>query len=95
MRTIEQVLDLDKMRTEIAELEEQAAAPDLWDDQANAQRLTGRLNALQGEMNRLFDKTVRDAIVDKFKLVGFSYVSLDLQGYRTGSMNEVLSKKTI
>ena len=52
MHTIEQVLDLDRMRKEIAELGEQVAAPDLWDDQANAQRVTGRLSALQGELDR-------------------------------------------
>ncbi len=52
MHTIEQVLDLDKMRAEIADLGEQVAAPDLWDDQANAQRVTGRLSALQGELDR-------------------------------------------
>ncbi len=52
MHTIEQVLDLDTMRTEIADLGEQVAAPDLWDDQANAQRVTGRLSALQGDLDR-------------------------------------------
>ncbi len=52
MRTIEQVLDVDAMRTEIADLAEQVAAPDLWDDQANATRVTGRLSALQGELDR-------------------------------------------
>jgi peptide chain release factor 2 len=52
MHTVEQVLDLDRMRAEIAELGEQVAAPDLWDDQANAQRVTGRLSALQGELER-------------------------------------------
>jgi peptide chain release factor 2 len=52
MHTIEQVLDLDSMRKEIADLGEQVAAPDLWDDQANAQRVTGRLSALQGELER-------------------------------------------
>ena len=36
MKTIGQVLDLDGMRAEIADLGEQVAAPDLWDDQANA-----------------------------------------------------------
>jgi peptide chain release factor 2 len=30
MHTIEQVLDLDAMRAEIADLGEQVAAPDLW-----------------------------------------------------------------
>jgi peptide chain release factor 2 len=52
MHTIEQVLDLDAMKREIAELGEQVAAPDLWDDQANAQRVTGRLSTLQGELER-------------------------------------------
>jgi uncharacterized protein len=31
--------------------------------------------------------------VRKFKEAGFQYVSLDLQGYRTGSMNEALRGK--
>ncbi len=52
MRTIGSVLDLDELRREIADLGEQVAAPDLWDDQANAQRVTGRLSALQGTVER-------------------------------------------
>jgi peptide chain release factor 2 len=52
MHTIEQVLDLEAMRAEIAQLSEQVSAPDLWDDQANAQRVTGRLSVLQGELDR-------------------------------------------
>jgi peptide chain release factor 2 len=52
MRTIEQVLDIGAMDKEIADLEQQVAAPDLWDDQENAQRVTGRLSALQGERER-------------------------------------------
>jgi len=52
MGTIGSVLDVDRMRAEIAELGEQVAAPDLWDDQANAQRVTGRLSGLQGELER-------------------------------------------
>src|SRR3546814_9347302 len=52
MHTIEQVLDLDSMREEIADLGEQVAAPDLWDNQDNAQRVTGRLSMLNGELDR-------------------------------------------
>jgi peptide chain release factor 2 len=52
MHTIEQVLDLDGMRREITELQEQVSAPDLWDDQANAQRVTARLSVLQHELER-------------------------------------------
>lgn len=33
----------------------------------------------------------KDKIVEEFKVIGFNYVSLDLQGYRTGSMNETLT----
>ncbi|MBA2699129.1 MAG: peptide chain release factor 2 [Nocardioidaceae bacterium] len=53
LTSIEQVLDLDRIRAEIADLGEQVAAPDLWDDQANAQRVTGRLSVLQSELERV------------------------------------------
>ena len=59
MKTIGQVLDLDGMRTEIADLGEQVAAPDLWDDQDNATRVTGRLSMLQGEIDRFTELTGR------------------------------------
>ncbi|MFC7723764.1 peptide chain release factor 2 [Nocardioides sp. GCM10028917] len=52
MKTVGQVLNLDRMRGEIADLGEQVAVPDLWDDVASATRITGRLSALQGEMDR-------------------------------------------
>jgi uncharacterized protein len=32
-------------------------------------------------------------VVRRFKQLGFNYVSLDLQGYRTGSLNEALAAK--
>ena len=49
-----------------------------------------RIEVAQNEFDRLFDRVLRDAIVAAFKAAGFKYVSLDLQGYRTGSMNEAL-----
>ncbi|MBR7677669.1 PCRF domain-containing protein, partial [Streptomyces daliensis] len=52
MESIEAVLDLDRMRADIAALEEQAAAPDLWDDVENAQRITSKLSYLQGHLRR-------------------------------------------
>jgi len=51
--SIEKVLNLDALRAEIAELQEQVSAPDLWDDQANAQKVTGRLSALQADLERI------------------------------------------
>src|SRR5688572_27611946 len=59
MSTIGQVLDLDGMRREIADLSEQVAAPDLWDDQDNATRVTGRLSLLQGELDRFTELATR------------------------------------
>lgn len=52
MGSIEAVLDLDKMRADIAVLEEQAAAPSLWDDVENAQKITSRLSYLQGQLRK-------------------------------------------
>ncbi len=34
--------------------------------------------------------THSDEIIKKFKKLGFKYITLDIQGYRTGSLNEVL-----
>ena len=53
LTSIEKVLNLDGLRAEIADLQEQVGAPDLWDDQANAQRVTGRLSVLQSDLERV------------------------------------------
>jgi peptide chain release factor 2 len=53
MSSIEAVVDLDALRGEIKRLNEEAAAPDLWDDQAKAQKVTSRLSYVQGELNRV------------------------------------------
>jgi len=53
LSSIEAVLDPAGKRAEIADLSEQVAAPDLWDDQENAQRVTSRLSRLQAEVDRL------------------------------------------
>jgi peptide chain release factor 2 len=66
MKTIGQVLDLDRMRAEIADLGEQVAAPDLWDDQDNATRVTGRLSAVQGQLDRF---TELDGRIDDVEIM--------------------------
>src|SRR3954468_20727956 len=55
LKSIEAVLDVDRLRREIAELERQAAAPDLWDDVEKAQALTARLSYKQGDLRRIED----------------------------------------
>jgi peptide chain release factor 2 len=66
MKTIGQVLDLDRMRAEIADLGTKVAAPELWDDQANATRVTGRLSALQGQLDRF---TELDGRIDDVEIM--------------------------
>jgi len=53
LESIEAVLRVDDMRNEIADLEQQAAAPDLWNDVEAAQALTSRLSFLQGTLRRV------------------------------------------
>jgi peptide chain release factor 2 len=53
LKGIQDVLDLDALRKQIAELEEQVAAPDLWNDPEQAQKVTSKLSHLQGEVNRV------------------------------------------
>ena len=45
------------------------------------------------ERNKFFDIELMDKVANELKSFGFKYVTLDLLGYRTGSMNEVLSEK--
>ena len=55
---------------------------------------TARIEVGKEEISRLLDDDLREAIVRQMKSLGFTYVTLDLQGYRTGSMNEVLTAET-
>jgi uncharacterized protein len=41
-------------------------------------------------MTRLLDVGLRNAVVAEFRRLGFGYVTLDLQGFRSGSLNEML-----
>lgn len=50
---IRAVIDVERLEAEIATLNEQAAAPDLWDDTANAQKVTSALSHRQAELKRI------------------------------------------
>ena len=54
-----------------------------------------RIEVALSEFDRLCEKSTREAVVERFKAAGFNYVSLDLQGFRSGSMNEPLRTKKI
>ena len=49
-----------------------------------------RLEVSAHERSKFFDTALMDKAYEKFRQLGFSYVALDLKGYRTGSMNEVI-----
>jgi peptide chain release factor 2 len=59
LSSIETVLDPTAKKAEIADLAEQAGAPDLWDDQDRAQQVTSRLSRLQSEVDRLVSLRTR------------------------------------
>ncbi len=51
-----------------------------------------RIELLPEELPRLADAPLREEVHDALKKLGFRYVSLDLAGFRSGSMNESLDK---
>jgi uncharacterized protein len=51
-----------------------------------------RIEVMPEEFEKLIEKENRERIVRELKSYGFTYVSMDLSGYRMGSMNETLEK---
>jgi pyridinium-3,5-biscarboxylic acid mononucleotide sulfurtransferase len=54
---------------------------------------TAKIEVLPAEIERLVH--LRELVTGYFKQIGFKYVSVDLEGYRTGSLNEVLEPAAI
>ncbi len=52
-----------------------------------------RIEVMPEEFPALLEK--REAVAEAFRSYGFAYVTMDLQGYRTGSMNETLDKAVV
>jgi peptide chain release factor 2 len=53
LTTVERVIDVEGLRTRIEKLETEASDPNLWDDQARAQKVTSELSHAQGELRRV------------------------------------------
>ncbi len=51
-----------------------------------------RLELRPEDLPRLLGKGVKEILIEKIKKAGFKYVAVDLEGYRTGSMNEAIGK---
>ena len=54
---------------------------------------TARIEVGSNERNKFFDTEIMDFVDRELKKIGFTYVALDLSGYRSGSMNETLRLK--
>jgi peptide chain release factor 2 len=55
LTTVERVVDVEGLRGRIEKLEHEASDPNLWDDQARAQKVTSDLSHAQGELRRVED----------------------------------------
>ena len=53
---------------------------------------TARIEVSKDQVRRLLQPQVRDGTVRRLKSLGFTYVTVDLEGYRSGSMDEVLGR---
>lgn len=51
-----------------------------------------RLEIAPAELDRALNREVADTLATRFRALGFKYVTLDLHGYRSGAMNEVLKQ---
>jgi len=49
-----------------------------------------RIEIYKEEIGKLLDEAIREKVVEHLKKIGYQYVTLDLQGFRSGSMNEAL-----
>lgn len=67
LRSIEAVLDVDRLRQDKVKLEEAASAPDLWDDQVKAQEVTSQLSYVNSEIERL--GSLRSRLDDAYVLL--------------------------
>lgn len=51
-----------------------------------------RIELLPQDIKKLFDNDFQEIIYNKFREIGFLYVTIDIMGYRMGSMNDILNK---
>lgn len=52
--------------------------------------MMARIEVPEKDFNALLE--IKDVLIDRFKALGFTYITMDLQGFRSGSMNEVIKK---
>ncbi len=78
--------------TRIAEAEEYLRGLGLKQLRVRHHGNVARIEVAPEDFSGLLEGETRKKISKHFKTIGYSYVTLDLEGFRSGSMNEVLSK---
>src|SRR5688572_15558294 len=57
--------------------------------------LLARLEIGRDELPRAFEPDIRERLIAELKAIGYQHVTIDLQGYRTGSLNEGLRLRPV
>jgi peptide chain release factor 2 len=86
MDSVREVTDLDSLSTRIADLERQASAPDLWDDQERAQQVTSALSRATAERDRV---TGMDSRIDDLEVLVELAEEEDDEGTRVEAEREL------
>ena len=55
--------------------------------------IIARIELRPADIQKFIENGIKDKVSEKLHKLGFKYVSLDLDGYRLGSMNEVLNRQ--
>jgi len=84
--TPERLIMIDKAEQYLLEL-------GIWQVRVRIHNNLARIETDEKGFTILLNADTRNQLYEEFRKIGFTYVSLDLQGYRTGSMNETLSTK--
>lgn len=67
----------------------------IWQVRVRIHNNLARIETDEKGFQLLLDPQLRNRVYDELHKIGFTYISLDLKGYRTGSMNETLSSSEL
>jgi uncharacterized protein len=52
-----------------------------------------RIEVRKSDIAKIIEEPVRQKVVEKLKSLGFKFITIDLEGFRSGSLNELLSEE--
>lgn len=93
LTSVEKVLNLPKLREEVVDLEAEASAPELWDDQTRAQAVTSRLSFAQGEIRKV--EALRARVDDLAVMFELADAEADEQAAVEAEQELAALKKTV